>query len=148
MAEKCHSKKKLTFFFGQSFFIVTRREGKRKRRRSNMKKILKTTLFEHILKKTAHPLFGAWSLLLVHVWFTPSQGFKGFKNAFSRNEIMEVFPWIVTLGKMPFDMGQLHGPWSKQPLSLKPKRRHIAKTTISLVCAFLTWTLTPNPSTL
>ena len=36
-----------------------------------MVKIIKIVLFGHILKKLAHPLFGAWSLLLVHVQFTP-----------------------------------------------------------------------------
>ena len=40
-----------------------------------MKNNPKITLFGIICKqKSPHPLFGAWSLLLVHVWFTPSQG--------------------------------------------------------------------------
>ena len=50
-----------------------------------MKKIVKTALFEHILKKSTHPLFGAWSLLLVHVRFTPSQGHK--------KHFKEIGPW-------------------------------------------------------
>ena len=49
---------------------------KKKGRRSNMKEVPKTTLFVHILTKSTHPHFGAWSLLLVDVWFTPSQGPK------------------------------------------------------------------------
>jgi hypothetical protein len=32
-----------------------------------------TTFFEHILKKSTHSFFGAWSFLLVHIWFTPSE---------------------------------------------------------------------------
>jgi hypothetical protein len=39
-----------------------------------MIKFPNTIISKHILKKSAHPLFGAWSLLLVHVQFTPSQG--------------------------------------------------------------------------
>ena len=39
-----------------------------------------TALFGHILRKTAHSLFGAWSFLLVHIQFTPSKGPKGFVN--------------------------------------------------------------------
>ena len=41
---------------------------------------LKAALFDHILLKLAHPLFDAWSFLLVHVWFTPSEKPKGFVN--------------------------------------------------------------------
>ena len=85
------------------FSIVTKKEGKKKGRRSNMKKNPKTTLFGHnfFLKKSAHPLFGAWSLLLDHVRFTPSHKPKSLKNAFSRNEAMKVLPWSVTVGKGP-----------------------------------------------
>ena len=58
-----------------------------------MKKNLKTAFFQHILerKKSTHPIFGAWSPLLVHVWFTPSQGPKGFLKYMSfRNETMKI----------------------------------------------------------
>ena len=54
-----------------------------------MKKIPKTTLFGHKFKQLKYPLFGAWSLLMVHIWFTPSKGPKGFKNVFFRNWTME-----------------------------------------------------------
>ena len=37
-------------------------------------------IFGHILKTSAHFLFGAWSFLLVHIWFAPSEGSKGFVN--------------------------------------------------------------------
>jgi hypothetical protein len=63
------------------------------------------------IKKPTHPFLGACLLLLVHVWFTPNQGPKGFKNAIFRNQTMKMWPW-----KLPFQMGQLHGPWYKQPL--------------------------------
>jgi hypothetical protein len=38
--------------------------------------------FEHILKISAHSLFGAWSFFLIRIWFTPSEGSKGFVNWF------------------------------------------------------------------
>ena len=34
----------------------------------------------YIFKKSAHPLFGAWSLHLVHIQFTTSQRPKGFQS--------------------------------------------------------------------
>ena len=62
------------------YMIVTSNEGKKKGRRSNKKKILKIVLLGHIIENSAHPLLGAWSLLLVDIWFTPSKGSKGFKK--------------------------------------------------------------------
>ena len=32
--------------------------------------------------KSAHTFFGAWSFLLIHVWFTPSERPKSFVNWF------------------------------------------------------------------
>jgi hypothetical protein len=37
-------------------------------------------LFGHILKESTHSFFGAWSFPLAHIWFTPSEGPKGFVN--------------------------------------------------------------------
>ena len=31
-------------------------------------------------KRSPHSFFGAWSFLLVHIWFTPSERPKGFVN--------------------------------------------------------------------
>ena len=45
---------------------------------------LPITLFGHMLKKSTHLLFGAWSFLLVHIWLTPSEGPKGFEIDFVR----------------------------------------------------------------
>jgi len=43
--------------------------------------LLKTIIFEHIYeKKSTHSLFGAWSFLLIHIHFTPSEGPKDFVN--------------------------------------------------------------------
>jgi hypothetical protein len=49
------------------------------------KKTLKISLVGHILKKSTHPLLDAWSLLLIYVQFTPTQGPKAFKFIISRN---------------------------------------------------------------
>ena len=57
-----------------------------------MTKTPKIALFGHIFSKIAQLFFNAWSLLLVHVRFTPKKGPKGFKNALFRNWTMEVLP--------------------------------------------------------
>ena len=68
----------LSFFFPSNVYIVMRKEEGGKR--SNMDIIPKTNRFRHILlKKSAHPILGAWSLLLVHVRFTPNILFRGPK---------------------------------------------------------------------
>ena len=51
----------------------------------------KTNFSGHTLKKIAHSLFDAWSFLLVHICFTPSEGTKDLCKLFSlRNWTMEV----------------------------------------------------------
>jgi hypothetical protein len=55
----------------------------------------KTALSGRILKKLAHSLFGAWSFLLVHVRFTPSEEPKDFVICFyyfKKNRTMEFGP--------------------------------------------------------
>jgi hypothetical protein len=74
------------YCYNNSFmiFFFRGREDKDKRRQENGQTwilfLFKTALFGHMLKKSAHSFFGAWSFLLVHVWFTPSEGPKGFVN--------------------------------------------------------------------
>ena len=48
--------------------------------REDRRKWSKLNSYSHILEKPAHSFFGAWSFLLVHLWFTPSEGLKGFIN--------------------------------------------------------------------
>ena len=67
-------------------------------------------LGENITKKSAHPFFGAWLLLLVHVRFTPSQGPKGPKFFFFHKSNHGIVTVKCDHGKRPFDMGQLRGP--------------------------------------
>ena len=43
---------------------------------------LKISLLRHMLKKSIHSFFDAWSFLQVHIWFTPSEGPKDFVNQF------------------------------------------------------------------
>ena len=68
------------------------------------------------IKKKAHPLFGAWSFLLICIRFTPSEGPKGFINWYSRNRTMKVGIWSQTMakGKPPWYDFMVHGvnqPW-------------------------------------
>ena len=69
----------------------------------------------YLTQKKAHPPFGAWSILLVHIWFMPSKGPKGLKIHF-----LKLDHGSVTMkchhGKRPFDTGQLRGPRCEQPL--------------------------------
>ena len=39
-----------------------------------------SALFGHMLKKISTFIFSAWSFLLVHIQFTPSEGPKDFVN--------------------------------------------------------------------
>ena len=55
-----------------------------------MKKIPKISFIKYILKKLAHLFMGVCLLLLVHVWFTPSNGPNNFKNAIFRNQTMKM----------------------------------------------------------
>jgi hypothetical protein len=59
-----------------------RKEGIKKGSRSKHEEIPKTEKFRYMyIYKNQHiDFFGAWSILLVHVRFTPNQGPKGFQN--------------------------------------------------------------------
>ena len=58
----------------------------------------------YILKKITHSFFGAWLFLLVHIWFTPSEGPKGFINWFLKKS--DHGSWII----------KSVGPWGNDPL--------------------------------
>ena len=57
------------FVLIKTCFIVTRKEGEKVKHEEE--KNPKIALFGLTLKKPAHPFSSAWSLLLVHVRFTP-----------------------------------------------------------------------------
>ena len=86
-------------------------------RRSNMKKVANITLFGHIFKKNQHIHFSvhghfSWSTFGLHL-------VKGPKAL--RMHLKKLNHGSVTMkcdhGKIPSNMGQLHDPWYKQPLS-------------------------------
>jgi hypothetical protein len=55
--------------------------------------------------------FDAWSFLLIHIRFTPSEGPKIFINDLLRKQTMK-----LDHGKRPSSMVRLHGPWCKLAL--------------------------------
>ena len=87
----------------------TRRRQKKTKEWSNF---FKTAFFGHILKKSAHSLFGAWFFLLVHIWFTPSEGPKGFVNCFFQKSYNG--SWTMEKCCLPWSDFMVHGV--NQPL--------------------------------
>ena len=57
------------------------------------------------IKKIAHSFCGTWSLLLVHIWLTPSERSKGFVNWYLNK--LEHGSWTFKS-----DHGKGHLPWS------------------------------------
>ena len=68
------------------------------------------------LKKLAHPFFGAWLVLLIHIQCTLSEGPKGFVNSFLKK--LDHGSWTIKSdhGKIPPSMVWFHGPWCKPAL--------------------------------
>jgi hypothetical protein len=67
-------------------------------------------------KKIRTFVFGAWSFLLVHIWFTPIEGSKDFVNWFFKK--LDHGCWTIKSDheKRPYFMVQFHGPWCKLTL--------------------------------
>ena len=61
------------FIFSLANITLVRRKKGEKVKKKLMKNF-QISLFGHMLKKVTQAFFGAWSLLLVHVWFTSSEG--------------------------------------------------------------------------
>ena len=76
MAEKCCFNVYIYFFIVFFFSLANITLGRRKEgeKVEKLMKNFKISLFGHMLKKVTEAFFGAWSLLLVHVWFTSSEG--------------------------------------------------------------------------
>ena len=115
MAKKCyHNKILMEFFRG--------REDEDKRQQENgqiwfiLFYFFKITFLGRVLKQPTHSLLGAWSFLLVHIWFTPSEEPKGFVIDFLRYGTMELGPWSRTMekGRPPWSNFMVHGV--NQPL--------------------------------
>jgi hypothetical protein len=88
----------------------TRKEGKTKGRRSNTKKHSQNCPFWTYIKKkkkSTRPLFGAWSLLLVHVRF---YAWSGAQKTSRIRCFFTTGARKCDHGKMPSDMRQLYHP--------------------------------------
>jgi hypothetical protein len=93
---------KITFAWN----IFQGKEDNDKRRQENGQTWIffsKIALFEHTLKNSTHPLLSAWSILSVHIRFTPSEEPKNFINWLF--ETMDIGPSSRTMQKN-------HLPWS------------------------------------
>ena len=99
------------------FFLRTRRWRQEKSKEWSNLNVLKTAPFVSILKTKTHSLFGAWAFLLVHIWFTPSEGPKCFVNWFSKKLGHGSWTTKSDHGKRPSSVVRLHGPWCKLALS-------------------------------
>jgi hypothetical protein len=84
--------------------------GEEKMRTREDKRIVKLDFLSKILFLAYISLFDAWSFLLVHIRFTPSEGPKGLVNRVLRNHAMEVGPSSWTMEKC-------YLPWCKPTLS-------------------------------
>ena len=79
----------------------------------------KCSFWTYIYKKTTHSQFGAWSFFLVHLWFTPSEGPKGFVDWFFkeiRQEKLEheVGPWKKAIFHGPTSWSMMYtGLWAQ-----------------------------------
>lgn len=71
-----------SFFLSLSnITIVKMKEWKKKGRKKIMQQNLQIALLGPVSKKPALPLFGAWSLLLIHVWISPNEGYGAFETS-------------------------------------------------------------------
>ena len=75
---------------------------------------VEVVLFGHILKKMAHSLFGARSLLMVHIGLTPSEGPKDFVKLFFKKSYHGRWTIKSDGRKRSLSLVQLYGPhlWS------------------------------------
>ena len=123
-------KSKIIFFLVSSIAIMLvdiqgENKWKQEDKTSQDKKVnwmVQLKLFSIVLllniysKKSTHLLFGAWSFLLVHIWFTPSEGPKGFVNWFFKK--LDHGSWTIKLehGNFHLPYVWIHGPWCKPAL--------------------------------
>ena len=72
----------------------------------------KTALFAHTLKTLSTLNFGSWSFLSIYIWFTPSEGPKGFLNLFFKKS--DHGCWTMEKDHLPWSDFMVHGV--NQPL--------------------------------
>ena len=76
MADKyCYNEFLMEFFLGEEKMKI-----REKKEWSNLILFQNCPIWTYIEEKISTFTFGAWSFLLVHIWFTPSEGHKGFVN--------------------------------------------------------------------
>ena len=87
----------------------------------------KFVFFWHIIRKSAHSLFDAWSFLLIYIWIAPNEVAKHFVNWYSKK--FGLGSWTINSdhGKSPSSMVRLHCPWCKPAISLQWKARPFHK---------------------
>ena len=99
------------------------REDQDKRRQENdyfyFYFYFKNTLFGHTYKQIDTSNIGAWSFLLVHIRFTPSEGPKGFIISSFKKLDHGRWTTISYHEKRPSSRVWFHGPWCKLALSSK-----------------------------
>ena len=81
----------------------------------------------HKSKKSTQSLFGAWSFLVVQIWFTPSESPKRLCR-FLRNWIMGVGPssWTMGIGHFPWSNFMVDGVNRPQVLNIDARSRLLA----------------------
>ena len=88
MGEKCCYNEIIMIFSGEK-----KTKTKEDKRMVKLEFLSKLPFLDIYQKKSTRSFFGAWSFLLVHIHFTPSEGPEGFVNFFLlRNRTMKVGP--------------------------------------------------------
>ena len=75
-------------------------------------------LWAYLKKKINTFTFDAWPFMLLHIWFTPSEGPKDFVNRFFKKSDCGFWTIKSDHGKRPSSMVRFHGPWCKPALIL------------------------------
>ena len=85
-------------------------------KRREDKRMVKLDFFGHIFKNFSTFTFGAWPFFLVHIWFTPSEGPKGFVNRFIKISDHGCWATKSDHGKRLSSILRFHVPWCKLSL--------------------------------
>ena len=107
MAKKCCFNQIFMILF---YFILEEEKMKTKEDKRMVKLcffLVQKCLFVTHTQKSTHSLFGAWAFLLVHIWFAPSNGPKGYINWFWKKSAHESWTMKSDHGKGPSSM--VHG---------------------------------------
>ena len=115
--KRCYGRKRqgpmhMTENYCRNEFLMKFLRGKRRQKRVKLDFFfIKIALFGHILEKIAHSLFCAWSFLLIHSQFTPSEGPKGSVTWILKKPNHGSWTIESYHVEWPSSMVQFHGPW-------------------------------------